>query len=159
MKRGSTVFLKSVVILIAIITLALCIFWLPPLVMSSAAKTPALAYLRYPFLAYVYLGAIPFFVALYQAFKLLGHIDAGRAFSEASVSTLKYIKYCAVAIISLIVLGGLYATLFTKAEKAHVIEPGLLFTFTSSIIATFAAVLEKLLQTAVDIKSENDLTV
>jgi hypothetical protein len=35
----------------------------------------------------------------------------------------------------------------------------ILITFTSTVIATAAAVFERILQNAVDIKSENDLTV
>jgi capsular polysaccharide biosynthesis protein len=36
---------------------------------------------------------------------------------------------------------------------------GLVIIFASIVIAVFAAVLEKLLRTAIDIKSENDLTI
>jgi biopolymer transport protein ExbB/TolQ len=36
---------------------------------------------------------------------------------------------------------------------------GLVITFVSIVVATVAAVFERLLQSAVDIKSENDLTV
>ena len=46
----------------------------------------------------MYVSVIPFFVALYQAFKLLSYIDKNQAFSELSVKALKNIKYCAITI-------------------------------------------------------------
>ena len=46
----------------------------------------------------MYLTVIPFFIALYKAFKLLNYIDRDIAFSELSIKALKNIKYCAVTI-------------------------------------------------------------
>jgi hypothetical protein len=44
-------------------------------------------------------------------------------------------------------------------DPAGFIVIGLVVIFTSAVIATAAAVFQKLLQNAVDLKSENDLTV
>ena len=44
-------------------------------------------------------------------------------------------------------------------DPAGFIAMGIVTTFISIVIATAAAVFEKTLQSAVDIKSENDLTV
>lgn len=74
MKRGSTFFLKGVIVLIGITVLALCIFWLPGIASRDAEANPETAYLQYPFLVCAYVLSIPFFVALYQAFKLLSYI-------------------------------------------------------------------------------------
>jgi hypothetical protein len=55
----------------------------------------------------------------------------------------------------------LYIRIFHSKDDDPVgaIAIGILTTFTSMVIATAAAVFEKLLQNAVDIKSENDLTI
>ena len=103
--------------------------------------------------------SIPFFVALYQAFKLLIYIDRNKAFSELSVRALKVIKSCAITISAFIVAGIIFVAIFIEGDRAGVIVLGLICTFASSVIATFAAVLQKLLKDALDIKSENDLTV
>lgn len=158
-KRGSTNFLKVVVFLIGIVVLALCIFGLPGIASRDAEANPETAYLKYPFLVCAYVLSIPFFVALYQAFKLLTYIDRNKAFSELSVRALRYIKYCAITISVLIVLGIIFVILFIEGDRAGVIMLGLICTFASSVIATFAAVLQRLLQEAIYIKSENDLTV
>ncbi|EGW41794.1 hypothetical protein DOT_0212 [Desulfosporosinus sp. OT] len=46
-----------------------------------------------------------------------------------------------------------------KDDAPGLILLGLVITFAPTVIAVFAAVLEKLLKDAIDIKSENDLTV
>ena len=105
-------------------------------------------------------SAIPFYFALYQAFKLLRYIDQNNAFSHLSVNALKKIKYCAISISVLHALVLPLFYLFADADDAPgVIIVGLIVPFASIIIAVFAAVLQKLLQEAIHIKSENELTV
>ena len=150
MKRYSTIFLKLAVILIGIPVLAVCIFWLPRFA----------NYLHYPILIGVYATAISFFFALYQALKLLSYIDKNKAFSELSVKALKYIKHCAITIS--IIYAVLTPFLFPIADADD--APGfvaipLIIIFASIAIAVFAAVLQMLLQDAIDLKSDNDLTV
>ncbi len=84
------------------------------------------------------------FVALYQAFKLLTYIDKNKSFSELSVSSLRYIKYCAITISILIVLEIIFLAIFIEGDRPGVIMLGLIGTFASSVIATFTAVLQKL---------------
>jgi len=73
---------------------------------------------------------------------------------------MKNIKYCAVTFSGIIVLGILYIRLSAiDDDPAGVTALGIFTTFASIVIATAAAIFERLLQNAVDIKSENDLTV
>ncbi|MBU7005959.1 DUF2975 domain-containing protein [Phosphitispora fastidiosa] len=158
MKR-ETLFLKVVVFLIGIAVLALCIFGLPVLA-EFEEWIPELAYLQYPFLTGVYAAAIPFFFALYQTLKLLSYIDKNEAFSELSVKALKNIKYCAITISILYMVEMPVLFLIAQADDAPgLVALGLVIIFASFVIAVFAAVLQKLLKSAIDIKTENDLTV
>ncbi|HML06273.1 MAG TPA: DUF2975 domain-containing protein [Methanobacterium sp.] len=118
-------------------------------------------YFQDPFLAYVYIASIPFFVALYQAFQLLGYIGQNKAFSPDSVRALRNIKYCAIILSILIVMAALYIRIFhaNGDDPAGFIALCIVTTFISVVIATATAVFERLLQSAVDIKTENDLTV
>ncbi|OZB94372.1 DUF2975 domain-containing protein [Paenibacillus sp. XY044] len=160
MKRVSTLFLKMAVFLIGIPILALCIFVVPVIANFAAELYPDHAYFKYLVFVGMYAGAIPFYLALYQAFKLLIYIDGNEAFSELSVRALKKIKHCAVAISILYVAGLPLMYLIAEADDAPgVILIGLVIIFASMVIAFFAAVLQRLLQEAIDIKSENDLTV
>lgn len=160
MKQVSTLFLKIAVILIGIPILALCIFMVPELGKIAAELLPKFAIIKYLVFIVFYASAIPFYIALYQAFKLLRYIDKNEAFSQISVTALKKIKYCAITISSLHVLVLPLFYLFAEIDDAPgVIFVGLVVPFASLVIAVFAAVLQKLLQEAIDIKSENDLTV
>lgn len=113
-----------------------------------------------PFIIYIYVGSIPFFVGLYQAFKLLNLIDANKAFSQAAVNTLRSMKFASLSLIGFIVLALFYIRLFAHGDDpAGPTMLGILVSFAVAIIATAAAIFQKLLQNAVNIKSENDLTV
>ena len=160
MKRSSTIFLKIAVYLVGTPVLAVCIVGLSRFDPNSPYwDLPELANLQYPLLIGMYLAMIPFFYALYQTLKLLSYIDKNEAFSEYAVKALKNIKYSAITISILYVLETPLLYLLTVADDAPGILVGLVVIFASIVIAVFAAVLQKLLQEAIDIKSENDLIV
>jgi hypothetical protein len=159
MKRGSTIFLQVVILLIGIGALAL-LLWEPHLEGRNAHATLFQIYFNDPFLAYAYMTSIAFFVALYQAFKLLGYIGRNEVFSQRSVKALRTIKYCATTIATSIAAAVAYLFIVRPGDDiAGGVAVGLMITFLSAVIATAAAVFEKTLQGAVEIKSENDLTV
>lgn len=158
MKLGTTHFLKLAVFLMGIPVLALCIYGVYDLI--SNPVNPDYAHVLYPIVIGVYLSVIPFFVALVQAFKLLRYIDKNQAFSQVSVNALKIIKFCAI------IISVLYAVILPFVFPAAQLDdaPGLVIVgmvpiLASLVIAVFAAVLQRLLQEAINIKSENDLTV
>lgn len=160
MNKGTTFFLKIAVILMGIPVLALCIFLVPEVGSYAAELYPDVAYIKYLIFIDLYAAAIPFYIALYQAFKLLSYIDKNKAFSTISVKALKNIKYCAIIISILYVVGmPLLYLIAEKDDAPGIILIGLVIIFASMVIAVFAAVLQKLLKEAIDIKSENDLTV
>lgn len=158
MNRKSTIFLKMTVIIIGILVLALCIYgmiWLTyhPVNSNYIDKL-------YPILLGMYVSAIPFFIALYQAFKLLNIIDMHQAFSHMSVKVLVNIKHCALVFSVLFVLIMPFIYLLAEIDDAPgLIIIGMIPIFASVVIAVFVAVLAKLLGEAIIIKNENDLTI
>ncbi|SDK19694.1 DUF2975 domain-containing protein [Sediminibacillus albus] len=163
MKRGTTLFLKLAVFLIGTPVLALCIFLLPQIAMEAieqAQKGAELAYVVFGILIVMYGSAIPFYLALYQALRLLSYIDKNQAFSELSVRALKKIKNYALIISGLYVVALPFVYIIAEWDDAPgLILIGMVFIGASLVIAVFAAVLQRLLQEAIKIKSENDLTV
>ncbi|MFB2517685.1 DUF2975 domain-containing protein [Lysinibacillus sp. OTC-L20] len=159
-KKGSTIFLKSVIMLLGIPVLALGLFWLPGIASRDAAAHPESSYLSYLFLLYVYALCIPYYTALYKAYRLLTNIDQHKAFSK-SVRALRTIKNCALTIVAGLVLGiTSIMIMFTgKEDITGIITLTLISIFVTSTIATFAAVLHRLLQKAIDLQNENQLTV
>ena len=158
MKRSSTIFLQIVIVLISIGALAL-LLWEPRIEGVNAHTTNFEIYFN-PFIALVYAGSIPFFVALYQAFKVLRYAGVNKVISPEAVKALRTIKYCALAIIGFVVVEEIFIMLnHGNDDPAGGVFMGLLITFGSIVIATAAAVFERTLQSAVEMKSENDLTV
>lgn len=158
MKRGSTWFLRIAVFLIGTPVLILALFGLYWLVNNPVS--PDYDHILYPILVGMYITVIPFIVALYQAFKLLTYIEKNQSFSELTVKSLKNIKFCGIIITGLYV--GMMPFVYLVAElddAPGLIVIGMVFAFASIVIAVFAAVLQRLLQEAIDIKSENDLVV
>jgi Protein of unknown function (DUF2975) len=158
MKRGSTIFLQVLIVLIGIGALAILLFE-PHVEGRNAHATLYQIYFNDPFLVYAYVASIPFFVALYQAFKVLGYAGRNQVFSLAAVKALRTIKYCAIAIIGFAAGAEIIILMSNEDNKPGGIFIGLLITFGSIVVATAAAIFERILQNAVELKSEHDLTV
>ena len=156
MKRSSTIFLQTVVVLIGIGALAFML-WEPHVEGRNAHATLFEIYFKDPMLAYAYIASISFFVALYQAFKVLGFAGQNKVFSQAAVRALRTIKYCGLVILGFVAVSVIFMP-FSDPEPPGVILR-ILFAFGSIVVVSAAAMFERLLQNAVDMKSENDLTV
>lgn len=142
--------------LIGIVALAIMIRF--PLTEGRAENLDMFSIFSDPFILYGYAASIPFFIALFKAFKLLGYIGQNKAFSLNSVRALRSIKYCAILLSIFIVMGGLYIRIFHNKndDPAGFLAICILTTFVSIVVATTAVVFEKILQNGVDIKSENE---
>ena len=149
MLRGSILFLKAVLVLAGIGALALML-WEPHIEGRNAHATLFEIYFKDPFLAYAYIASIPFFVALYQAFKVLRYVRQNKTFSQASVKALRTIKYCAIAIIGFVAVGEIFIMLGDSDDHAGGVFMGILITFPSLVIAAAMVVLERVLQNAVE---------
>jgi cytochrome bd-type quinol oxidase subunit 2 len=158
MNRSATIFLQVVIVLIGIGALAI-LLWEPHVEGRNAHATLFQIYFNDPFLAYAYVASIPFFVALYQAFKVLGYAGQNQVFSQSAVKALRMIKYCAITIIGFAAGAEIIILLSDEEDKPGGIFIGILITFASIVIATAAAMFERILQNAVELKSEHDLTV
>lgn len=160
MKRGSILFLRAVLVLVGIAVLA-GLLWEPQVEGRNAHADLVTIYFRDPFLAYVYLGSVPFFFGLYQTFKLLGYMGNGQAYSPGAVTALRRIKYCALAVVVFIVGAEAYILLRPNDgdDRAGGVAMGVFVAFPCLVAATTAAVFERVFQSAVDLKSEHDLTV
>ena len=160
MDKGSTIFLRLVLYLTALAAV-IGLVWFPQ-TEGRAESLDLISIYKDPFIVYLYIATIPFFTALYQAHKILGYIDKNKVFSQESVKAVSIIKYCAIVFMGLIGAATAYIFVMSKAtndDGAGAVAIGVITMFASSVLATATAVLQRLLQNAVDMKSENDLTV
>ena len=160
MKRGSTIFLQVVIVLLGFGVLTF-LLWEPHLEGRNVNSTVFEIYFKDPFLAYIYVAFVPFFVGLYQAFRLLGYARREEIFSDRSVRAFRLIKLCALTTAVFIIGAEAYIFIFVRGtdDVAGGVMMGVFIILVCAVIGTAAAVFERILQNAVDIKSENDLTV
>lgn len=163
MKKSLTIVTKGIVYLMGTAVIMVCAILLPELAREEAVGkvNPPTAF---PFLIGAWVLSIPIFIALYQTLKLVSLIDENKTFSIQSVKALQTIKYCSMAFGILIVAGVTVVIILARSinpteDVTPIFTLGFIFTFASSLVATFFAVLERLLMDAIIIKSENDLTV
>jgi hypothetical protein len=154
MRRSPTIILRAVLWLIGLLVLGFCAIALP-----AGLASDNTGYYK-PILIGLYLPAVPFFIALHQAMKLLGYVDKNKAFTQASVEALKNIKLCAFVYCALFAAGQPYVFYAADRDDAPgVALIGFILIGVSFVIGTAAALFQRLFQNAVDIKAEHDLTV
>ncbi|MBL9187307.1 MAG: DUF2975 domain-containing protein [Opitutaceae bacterium] len=140
MNRSTALFLQAAIVLIGSGVLVF-LLWEPHLEGRNAQATVFEIYFKDPFLAYVYVGSIPFFVALHRAFGLFGHAGRHGAFSQVTVEALRAIRRCLLVFIGFVV-GGLVCVVAwgdPDDRPAGVVMGGLIFLAAS--ITTIAATL------------------
>ena len=155
MKRVSTLILKIAVLLIGTPVIAFALIGLPWLINNPA--NPDYAKILYSILFIMYVSMIPYFIVLYQAFQLLINIENKKAFSVVSVRALKIIKYSAMSISILYLIGmPFFFLLGDKDDAPGIILMGLIIIFISIVVSVFSNVLQKLLIEAIEIKNNMD---
>ena len=115
MKRGLTIFLQVVIALLGVGVLAL-LLWEPHLEGRNVNATLFEIYFKDPFLAYIYLAFVPFFVGLTRAFKILGYARRNEIFLQRSVRALRIIKYCALTTAIFILGAEAYLFIFIRGK-------------------------------------------
>lgn len=157
MKRSSTAFLQGVVILIGMGVLAF-LLWEPHVEGVNAHATLYQKYVNL-FVLYAYAASVPFFVAVYKTVRLLGYAGRNEVFSPDAVRALRTIKYCALVVIGFVAVSVAFMINGDREDRPAGLFMRLLVSFPAVVVAAAAATFERVLQSALEIKSENDLTV
>jgi len=146
MKAIGVRLLQTAVVAIGIGATALLI-WEPQIEGRNAHATLFEIYFTDPFLAFAYVASLPFFVGLYQGFRLLGLVGCDRLFSPDGVGRLRAIKYSALAIISFVVAGEVWILLQSSDDRAGGVFVGALIAGAAVVVAAAASVIEQALKT------------
>lgn len=125
------------------------LLWEPHVEGRNAHATTFEIYFKDPFLAYVYVGSIPFFMALRQAFRLFGQVRRNGSFSLVTLNALRSIKRCALTLIGFVAGGAIFILLFGDPDDRPAgVFMSLLVTLGASGIAVAAATFARYLQGA-----------
>ncbi|HEX5430117.1 MAG TPA: DUF2975 domain-containing protein [Patescibacteria group bacterium] len=142
MKKSLTIFFQIVVVIIGIGVLS-ALLWEPHLEGVNANSTFFEVYLD-PFIALVYIGSVPFFIGVYQAFKALGLAGQNKASSPEAVKALRTIKYCAMTVIGFVVAEEIFImSTHGNDDATGAFTLGILIIFGSLIVAVAAGKLGK----------------
>lgn len=146
MQKIAAIFLQTVLLLIAGAALVLMIRL--PLTEGRAAQLDWLHIYSDPFILYGYFSSIPFYVALYQAFRFIGIIRQQQVPSAISIRPLRIIRFCCMVCGVLISLAGLYIRLFHHKDDdpAGFLALCMGSLFICMIVAAFTVLLEKILK-------------
>ena len=146
MKKTTLIFLRSLIIIFGIVILSFLIRI--PLTEGRAVNLDLYHIYADPFILFGYIASIPFFVALYKGFKILGYYGQNKIFSLIAVTELKIIKYCAILFSIFILSAGIFIILFHNKEDdpAGFISLCILTAFLSIVVAGIAGVFEKKLR-------------
>ena len=143
MKSTKIRFLKSLIIVFGFIILTALIRL--PLTEGRAVNLDLYHIYADPFILFGYLASIPFFIALYKGFKIIGYIGDDKIVYLNVVKELKIIKYCAILFSIFIIAAGIFILLFHNKEDdpAGFIALCIVTTFLSIVIALIAGVFQK----------------
>ena len=110
MKSTSIFFLQSVILLFGIAVFAFLIR--VPLTEGRSVNLDLFHIYADPFILYGYVCSVPFFVALFRVFKILGYIRHSKLFTLDTVGVLKSLKYCAILLSIFAFAAGIVIKLF-----------------------------------------------
>lgn len=140
-------FLQAVVVLVGAGALAF-LLGEPHLEGRNAHAAVVEIYFKDPFLAFAYLGSIPFFVALHRSYKMFGFIGRNEAFSPSTVKAFGTIKWCALALIGFVALGEVFIFLGDSDDRAGGVFMGVLIASGAAVMAAAAARFETICRNA-----------
>lgn len=148
MKSGSALFLQVVIVLLGLGLLGFML-WEPHVEGRNAHATTFEIYFKDPFLVYVYVGSIPFFVALGRAFGLFGDVRRNGVFSPVTLDALRIIKGCALALLGFVAGGIVIILIFGDPDDRPAgFFMGMLAALAATTMAVVAAKFARNLQTS-----------
>ena len=159
MNKLSIIFLQFVIIFIGILSLFILIRF--PMLEGRAVNLNFYEIYTDPFIIYSYLSSVFYFIGLYQGFILLSQISHDNLFSVVSVRIVNNIKYCSYILGLLIIFGAIYIRFFNNPndDPAGFLALSMIMTLIFSAIGTTALIFKRSIQKAIELKSENDLTI
>lgn len=134
------------VFLFAVILLAADVFgfiWMPWFVSVSAIKPEHLPFLA----ATIYTGSIFAWICLYTMFRLLSSIREGKVFTEKNSSMLRVISWCCAGASIVFLVSILYY------------PPFIIISAAAGFMMMIVRVVKNIIQQAIGMKNELDLTV
>lgn len=150
--------IKAIIIISAIIGLIICFIIVPVLGKDLLTIHPEFDYMFIPSLIFIWITAIPFYIALWLSWSIAGEISKDRSFSKKNADSLKKISYLAVSE-SMLYFLAIVALLILKLLHPGILIIALFIIFIGIALAVTTAALSRLVEKARLIEEENELTI
>lgn len=150
-KKVPNLILYGATVVLGLIVLALCIFALPSMWRNGPLEFPEARMAVQLIVIGLYATTIPFFIGLWYVFKFLRYVSKDMAFSSLAMKALHNIKYCALIIGVMYMIGVPLLLPIAEADDA----PGLLvFGFAIAcapfVVASFVEIFQRLLRSGIE---------
>ncbi|QPQ30563.1 DUF2975 domain-containing protein [Lysinibacillus sp. JNUCC 51] len=150
--------LKLIIICCALFGLLFCVYVGPQTGKEVLLDSEELLALYKPFIAFMWITGIPFFIALTLGWKICTDIGSNQDFTVANADRLKIISVLAM-IEGVIYVAALLYIFAIGSYHTDVLVIMLLILFFAIVISVFTSMLSYLVRKASEIKQDNDLTI
>jgi len=153
-----SVWLKGIIIGIGLCGLIVYFAVLPSVADSFHISYPEFAGWHWPWLFFLWITAIPCFIALLMGWKIAENIGRDRSFSEENARLLQRIAWLAAGDTAYFFVGNI-VLLFMSMNHPGVLLLSLLVCFVGVAVTVAAACLSHLAYKAADLQEQSDLTI
>lgn len=150
--------LRGIIIGIAVCGIIIYGGLVPMFGRDLVAEYPEFAYCYYPWLAVLWISAIPCYFVLFNGWKITTEIARDNSFSLENAHYLKRICMLALADSAYFFIANL-ALFFLNMNHPGILLASLLVDFAGVVVAVAAAALSHLVLKAAAIQQENELTI
>lgn len=157
-QRELSLLLKAAIVVTALVTLLLLSLFAVSMANDMRRSAPEFAQLYWPCLIFLWASSLPFWAALVLGWRISDDMGRNNSFCQANARRLKWV--CWLALVEAAIYLGAFVALLVTAIGSPGIMFLLLFTILAGlVVAVIAAILSHLVDKAVALQQESDLTV
>lgn len=157
-QKSLSKWLKGIIVGIAICGLVIYAALVPMFGRDLAEAYPEFAHAYTPWLAILWISAIPCYLVLYHGWKITAQIARDNSFSKENACSLKQICMLTLAD-AVYFFAANIAMLFLDMSHPSILLASLFVDFAGVVVAVTAAALSHLVLKAAEIQQENKLTI
>ncbi|MDD4796238.1 MAG: DUF2975 domain-containing protein [Eubacteriales bacterium] len=157
-QRKLSLWLKAVVVGCALCGLVIYLGVFPMIGKDTAAIYPEFAYCLWPWLLFLWITAVPCYIALVVVWRMAGEIGSDNSFCPANARRLKLVAILAAADAAFFFVGNVVFLLLSMTHPG-VFLLSFLFVFAGIALSVAAAALSHLVYKGAQLREENDLTI
>ena len=162
MNNKSVKTLKILLIAVSVAVFLFEAFLLYPLSIKYAYKVQSFSDLRLPFLVFVYVTSVLFYIAVFQSLRICNKIIDNKPFSKSNIYNFRIARNCAGIEFALYLAGSVFVYFFTASKGTPAITAvvaTVLIAFMSLILTLACSVLIEMLKRANELQEENSMTI